>query len=292
MRLWAGGVMASVIICVSGCAASAVAVPAVSAATTSIHTSTSSAAPGHASYAGIHWVATQVWRSGVPNTLPAAMAVTVDFLPSGSVVFSDGVNAISARWSPLSGDAVRLGEVASSAAGYVGHDAAQLAAIVAVQEMTSPPDAGQQSPSDITVTRTGDTLTLARAGVRISYRNAGMTAPEMTRSAAPTTRMPNSSSAPRSATTSAAGGDKGTTTGYNLLTHCGIREALIRNHYYVALPILDDGNGNPPKGWSNPYDSGTMTINADRTADFRDTAGHRAHFVMRPAATTWLQTCA
>lgn len=83
----------------------------------------------------------------------------------------------------------------------------------------------------------------------------------------------------------------GATNPYDLYTHCGIREARIGNDYYVASPILDDGQGNPPAGWGNPSASGTMTINPDNTADFRDTAGHRAHFVLRPGATTWLQIC-
>lgn len=94
------------------------------------------------------------------------------------------------------------------------------------------------------------------------------------------------------ATTSSAHHDLGVPAPYDLLTHCGVTEAQIDNNYYVASPVLDDGNGNPPPGWGNPYDSGTITINADGTADFSDSAGHRAHFVLRPGATTRLQGCA
>lgn len=291
-RRWVGGFAALVAICASGCAAPTSAVPARSAAVASI----SAGASGRGSYAGIHWIATQVWREGAAHPIPTDMAVTVDFLQSGSVVFSDGVNAVDARWASPSDEVVRLDEVGSSAAGYVGHDSAQLAAILAVRQMTSPSVAGgsgNQSAAVVTVTRTDGTLTLARDGVRISYRNAGPTPPELTRSAPATTGSPVRSSSPSEpAATSPASQDVGATIPYNLLTHCGVREALIDNHYYEASPVLDDGNGNPPTGWDNPYDSGTMTINADETADFRDTAGHRAHFVLRPGATTWLQGCA
>ncbi len=93
------------------------------------------------------------------------------------------------------------------------------------------------------------------------------------------------------AATSSAAREVGATIPYDLYTHCGIREALIDKNYYVASPVLDDGNGNPPKGWGNPDNSGTMTVNADKTADFHDAAGHRAHFVLRPGAATWLQIC-
>ncbi len=280
-----------VAICASGCAAPISAVPAGLAATTSV----SASVPDRSSYVGIHWIATQVWSEGVTHPIPRAMAVTVDFMASGSVVFSDGVNAVDARWEPRSGDAVRLDEVGSTAEGYVGRDSVQLAAILAVREMTSPSGdggSGNQSAADITVTRTGGILTLAGNGVRIAYRNAGSTAPEMTRSAPATTGPPpGSSSASGPAATSSSTRNAGATLPYDLLTHCGVREALIDNNYYLASPVLDDGNGNPPTGWGNPYDRGTMTINTDKTADFRDTAGHRAHFVLRPGATTWLQLC-
>ncbi len=102
---------------------------------------------------------------------------------------------------------------------------------------------------------------------------------------------PVRSSASEPAATSSAARNVGATSPYELYTHCGIREALIDKNYYVASPVLDDGNGNPPKGWGNPYNSGTMTVNPDKTADFHDSAAHRAHFVLRPGATTWLQIC-
>ncbi len=286
MRRWVRGVTAFVAICASGCA-SPVAVSTPPAATASA----SASAPGEGSYVGVHWIATQVSINSVTHSIPTGMAVTVDFLQSRSVVFSDGVNAIDAHWAPLPDDAVRVEDARSSAVGYVGRDAQQLAAILAIQQITAPSLAGE-SAAEITVTRTGGVLTLAGNTVQISYRNAGPTAPEMTRSAPATTNPAGPSPDHGPLAASSAAGDVGAAKPYDLLTHCGVREALIKNTYYLASPVLDDGNGNPPPGWGNPYDSGTITINADKTADFRDSAGHQAHFVVRPGARTWLRACA
>jgi hypothetical protein len=50
---------------------------------------------------------------------------------------------------------------------------------------------------------------------------------------------------------------------------------------YRADPFLDDGNHNPPKGWTNPYEVGVMRIEQDGTATF--TNGELvAHFVQAP----------
>jgi hypothetical protein len=124
------------------------------------------------------------------------------------------------------------------------------------------------------------------------FGDAGSTSPELEQSVPETTSPPVKPSRLPPPASSPAAGDTATTVPYDLLTHCGIREALIQEHYYVASPALDDGNGNPPRGWSNPYDSGTMTINPDETADFLDQAGNRAHFVLRAGVTTWLHMCA
>ncbi len=45
---------------------------------------------------------------------------------------------------------------------------------------------------------------------------------------------------------------------FDLLTHCGISETLVGGTYFEAdTPLV--GPGNPPKGWANPYQRGTMT---------------------------------
>ena len=70
---------------------------------------------------------------------------------------------------------------------------------------------------------------------------------------------------------------------YNLYTHCGIGYAQVGNRYYEATPPLSDGSGNPPPGWSNPYQPGTLTVISPTQAVFTDTAGHRVVFTLVPS---------
>ena len=70
---------------------------------------------------------------------------------------------------------------------------------------------------------------------------------------------------------------------YNLYTHCGIDYAQVGNRYYEATPPLSDGSGNPPPGWGNPYQPGTVTVISATQAVFTDTAGHRVVFPLVPS---------
>ncbi len=56
-----------------------------------------------------------------------------------------------------------------------------------------------------------------------------------------------------------------TTSGtFTLSTHCGIHYIVIHGELWETKP-LDDGNGNPPRGWGNPGETGTMEVlSADR----------------------------
>ena len=78
---------------------------------------------------------------------------------------------------------------------------------------------------------------------------------------------------------------------YNLYTHCGVSEARLGNQYYVAVHPLSDGAGNPPAGWENPYDAGTMTQVSATEAVFTDGVGHAVVFRVRPGAKTFLRVC-
>jgi hypothetical protein len=78
---------------------------------------------------------------------------------------------------------------------------------------------------------------------------------------------------------------------YDLYTHCGIDEARIGNQYFEANPPLSDGSGNPPPGWGNPYQAGTMTLVSPAEAVFTDTSGHRVVFKVRPGAKTFKHLC-
>jgi hypothetical protein len=78
---------------------------------------------------------------------------------------------------------------------------------------------------------------------------------------------------------------------YRLLTHCGIDEARIGSRYFEAVHPLSDGHGNPPAGWGNPFQQGTMTLLSPTEALFRDHAGHHVRFRLRPGATTFKHLC-
>lgn len=80
--------------------------------------------------------------------------------------------------------------------------------------------------------------------------------------------------------------DPGKSAPYSLYTHCGVRSAQINGQVFYALPPVGDGSGNPPRGWGNPMDGGTMTLHRDGTADFRDPAGNTARFTSHPAGPT------
>ncbi len=78
---------------------------------------------------------------------------------------------------------------------------------------------------------------------------------------------------------------------YQLYTHCGIDEARIGDHYFAAVHPLSDGHDNPPPGWGNPYQQGTMTLLSPAGAVFRDNAGHQVQFRLRPGATAFKHLC-
>jgi hypothetical protein len=83
----------------------------------------------------------------------------------------------------------------------------------------------------------------------------------------------------------------GTAQPYQLYTHCGIDEARLGNRYFEAVHPLSDGSGNPPAGWGNPYQQGTMTLLSPAKAVFRDDAGHQVLFRLRRGATSFEHLC-
>jgi hypothetical protein len=78
---------------------------------------------------------------------------------------------------------------------------------------------------------------------------------------------------------------------YLLLTHCGIDEARIGGRYFEAAHPLSDGHGNPPAGWGNPFQRGTITLLSPTQALFHDHADHHVLFRLRPGATTFKHLC-
>jgi hypothetical protein len=60
---------------------------------------------------------------------------------------------------------------------------------------------------------------------------------------------------------------------YRLYTHCGIQWARIDGTFWRAWQPLSDGNGNPPTGWGNPFQEGTLIFRSRTTARFISPAG-------------------
>jgi hypothetical protein len=77
-----------------------------------------------------------------------------------------------------------------------------------------------------------------------------------------------------------------------LTTHCGIDEAKFQDRYYEAVHPLSDGSGNPPDGWGNPAQSGTMRAVSPTEAEFRHPAGQVVLFRLRVQATSFKRLCA
>ena len=74
---------------------------------------------------------------------------------------------------------------------------------------------------------------------------AGCASASSPRSVPPVSARPSAAETPKSVS-------------YDLFTHCGIQYARVGNRYYQAIPPLSDGSGNPPPGWGNPYQPGTL----------------------------------
>lgn len=78
---------------------------------------------------------------------------------------------------------------------------------------------------------------------------------------------------------------------FALYTHCGIHELAYEGRYYTrAGGPLSDGQGNPPAGWDNPYQRGSLVVESSQ-AFFSDAKGHRETFALRPGATSFETIC-
>jgi hypothetical protein len=79
---------------------------------------------------------------------------------------------------------------------------------------------------------------------------------------------------------------------HTLYTHCGIVGTRFAGSDWVAEPALTDGNGNPPPGWRNPGQAGTMTLVSRDEARFESRDGDRdATFLRRTPTDPPAGTC-
>ena len=65
---------------------------------------------------------------------------------------------------------------------------------------------------------------------------------------------------------------------YTLYPHCGVRSAFIDGRRWIADPILSGDSVNPPPGWGNPFDRGSMELVTEDLARFTSTSGLEAEF--------------
>ena len=69
---------------------------------------------------------------------------------------------------------------------------------------------------------------------------------------------------------------------HELNTHCGIFGTSFDLRRWVADPPLTDEKGvNPPPGWGNPFEEGTMELLSANVAEFRGESGVVAQFRLR-----------
>ncbi len=71
---------------------------------------------------------------------------------------------------------------------------------------------------------------------------------------------------------------------FSLYTHCGVNGAMINGNWWAATPSLSDGSGNPPPGWDNPMQSGTLHYLDATTAAFD--AGNSRNIILKRTTST------
>ena len=72
--------------------------------------------------------------------------------------------------------------------------------------------------------------------------------------------------------------DVGIPYAYDLYTHCGVLGADVAGVWFAAAPPLVEEFG-PPAGWDDPYQRGTLTLESEDVAVFRDDAGHEVRLM-------------
>jgi hypothetical protein len=70
----------------------------------------------------------------------------------------------------------------------------------------------------------------------------------------------------------------------DLYTHCGVLGTDVGGVWFAADPPLVEGAANPPAGWGNPYQPGTLTLVSTEEALFADEVGHVVRLVADDAA--------
>ena len=78
---------------------------------------------------------------------------------------------------------------------------------------------------------------------------------------------------------------------FQLYTHCGINGAMIDGVWWRSASALSDGNGNPPSGWGNPYQSGFLHFLDESMAVFRASNANLSVTLQRTDSTDFPFIC-
>jgi hypothetical protein len=65
---------------------------------------------------------------------------------------------------------------------------------------------------------------------------------------------------------------------YRLYTHCGVDFIAFSGRWWRAEQALSDGQGGPPASWGNPFQEGTMLVEAPDKAVFTGDNGETVRF--------------
>lgn len=70
---------------------------------------------------------------------------------------------------------------------------------------------------------------------------------------------------------------------YFVYTHCGVESLKVAGRWWQAVEPLygDDGSGDPPEGWGDPYQEGEMTLSSADSITF-EANGTEVEFVPAP----------
>jgi hypothetical protein len=128
--------------------------------------SATSARPVSPGFTGYDWQVVAISHDGKITSIPAPMQVALQFSPGGQFGANDSINFYSGTYRTTS-DGFTTSVLASTLAGYVGHDPAVLLAISAIGSFDDGAQATVKLTADRLVVGVGSyTLTCQRRGPR------------------------------------------------------------------------------------------------------------------------------
>ena len=83
----------------------------------------------------------------------------------------------------------------------------------------------------------------------------------------------------------------GKTYSFTLYTHCGVRRSYFDGRRWIVGPTLSNNDINPPPGWGNPTDEGTMELVAKNVARYTSRSGLVAEFRPLPEGEDDVWSC-